>query len=101
MIFVAGTMTLDPTDIPNFRRDVLAMIDQVRAEEGCHHYSLLVEDAESGLVNVLEQWTDDAALIAHLKQPWIVQFFGRHVGHLRASTVQVFDIAGVRPLPAM
>jgi len=101
MIFVAGTMTLDPAQIANFQRDVAAMIDQVRAEAGCHHYSLLVEDAKSGLVNVLEQWTDDAALIVHLKQPWILEFLARNGPHLRASTVQVFDIAAARPLPAM
>ncbi len=85
MIFVAGTMTLPPEDIPDLQRDVLAMIDKVREEPGCHHYSILVEDAGAGLVNVLEQWADDAALIA--------------VHRLRASTVRVFDIAGSRPLP--
>jgi len=101
MIFVAGTMTLDPADIANFERDVRDMIGQVRKESGCHHYSLLVEDADAGLVNVLEQWTDDDALIAHLQQPWIVAFFSRHVAYLRASTVKVFDIAGERPLPGL
>jgi quinol monooxygenase YgiN len=99
MIFVAGTMTLDAGDIASFQRDVRAMIDRVRAENGCGHYSLLVEDAEAGIVNVLEQWTDDAALAVHLKQPWIVEFLARHGPHLRASTVRVFDIAGSRPLP--
>jgi quinol monooxygenase YgiN len=101
MIFVAGTMTLDPEDIPGFQRDVREMIAKVRAEAGCHHYSLLVEDADSGVVNVLEQWTDDASLVTHLQQPWIREFFARHVGHLRASTVRVFDIAGSRPLPGV
>jgi quinol monooxygenase YgiN len=100
MIFVAGTMTIDPADIASFERDVRAMIGKVRNEAGCQHYSLLVEDAAAGIVNVLEQWTNDGSLIAHLKQPWIVEFFSRHVGHLRASTVQVYDIAGVRPLPS-
>jgi quinol monooxygenase YgiN len=99
MIFVAGTMTLPPEDIPDLQRDVLAMIDKVREEPGCHHYSILVEDAGAGLVNVLEQWADDAALIAHLKRPWILEFAGRYVHRLRASTVRVFDIAGSRPLP--
>jgi quinol monooxygenase YgiN len=101
MIFVAGTMTFDPAHLPNFQRDVAAMIETVRAEAGCHHYSLLVEDADVGIVNVLEQWTDDAALLVHLKQPWIQEFFGRHGGHLKASTVQIFDISGVRHLPGM
>lgn len=101
MIFVSGTMTLDPADIPAFQRDVLAMIAKVRGEAGCHHYSLLIEDAAAGLVNVHEQWIDDDALTVHLKQPWIVEFFGRHVAHLRNSTVRIFDVGGSRPLPAL
>jgi quinol monooxygenase YgiN len=101
VIFVAGTLTLDPAVVDDFRRDVAAMAGKVRAEDGCHHYSLLVEDAPAGVINVLEQWDDDAALNVHLRQPWIVEFFTRYVGHLRASTVRVFDIAGDRPLPGM
>jgi quinol monooxygenase YgiN len=101
MIFVAGTLTVDPAVVTSFQRDVAAMVGKVRAENGCRHYSLLVEDAAAGVINVLEQWDDDAALIVHLKQPWIVEFFNRYVGHLRASTVRVFDIAGERPLPGM
>jgi quinol monooxygenase YgiN len=73
MIYVAGTMNLDPAVIGNFQRDVAAMLDKVRAEKGCRHYALRVEDAKAGLVNVLEQWDDDAALIVHLKQPWITE----------------------------
>ncbi len=99
MIFVAGTLTLDPAHIVGFQRDVAAMIETVRAEAGCHHYSLLVEDADAGIVNVLEQWTDDASLLVHLKQAWIQDFLNRYGGHLKASTVQIFDISGVRPLP--
>jgi quinol monooxygenase YgiN len=101
MIFVAGTMTLNPTVLDGFERDVAAMIERVKSEPGCHHYSLLVQDPESGLVNVLEQWDDDEALKVHLAQPWIVEFFGRYVGHLQAHTLRVYDISGHRPLPGM
>ncbi len=101
MIFVAGTMTLDPAVIADFQHEVAAMIGRVRAEKGCHHYSLLVEDAAAGLVNVLESWDDDAALIQHLRQPWITAFFSRFAPAMRAHTIQVYDIAGARPLPGM
>ena len=45
MIFVAGTMTMNPEIIDDFKAEVAAMVDKVRAEDGCMHYSLLVEDA--------------------------------------------------------
>ena len=65
MIFVAGTMTMNPEIIDDFKAEVAAMVDKVRAEDGCLHYSLLVEDADKGLVNVLEKWRDDDALLVH------------------------------------
>ncbi len=101
MIFVAGTMTINPAVIDAFAVDVAAMVDKVRAEAGCQHYSLLVEDAAAGLVNVHEQWADDAALVMHLQQPWITAFFNRYSGEMRASSVRICDIAGERPLPGM
>ena len=101
MIFVAGTMNMNPAIIGEFVRDVAAMRPKVLVEPGCGHYSLLVEDEATGLVNVLEQWDDDDSLKLHLGMPWIVEFFTKYVGHMQASTVQVFDIAGARPLPGM
>jgi quinol monooxygenase YgiN len=101
MIFVAGTLTVNPTLLPQFQRDVAAMAPQVRQEQGCHHYSLLTEDARTGLVNVLEQWADDAALGTHLTQPWVVEFYNKYVSHLLALNVKVYDISGERSLPGM
>jgi quinol monooxygenase YgiN len=100
MIFVQGTMNMEPSCIPDFVADVAAMIDQVRAEDGCSFYSLLIEDEATGLVNVIEQWRDDEALIVHLAMPWIATFFAKYSPKMLASTVQIFDVAGApRPLP--
>jgi quinol monooxygenase YgiN len=102
MIFVQGTMTMDPAIIDQFVVDVAEMCPKVLTEDGCLHYSLLVEDAATGLVNVIEQWRDDDALKVHFTMPWISGFFAKYVGHMQASTVQIFDIAGApRPLPEM
>jgi quinol monooxygenase YgiN len=101
MIFVAGSMNMKPETIDGFVRDVAAMRPKVLTEPGCIHYSLLVEDAATGLVNVLEQWSSYEALVEHLTMPWIVEFFGKHGGNMTASTIQVYDIAGSRPLPSM
>eukprot|EP01041_Mallomonas_annulata_P029380 gene29380-51365_t len=56
MIFVQGTMNMEPSCMDDFRRDVANMIEKVKAEDGCLFYSLLVEDEATGLVNVIEQW---------------------------------------------
>jgi quinol monooxygenase YgiN len=101
MIFVAGTLTVNPAFVADFQQDVAAMAGRIRQERGCFHYSLLAEDARTGVINVLEQWSDDAALALHLKQPWIVEFFNKYAGHLLAVNVKVYDISGERALPAM
>lgn len=94
-------MTLNPSVLEDFKRDVAEMLSSVKAENGCHHYSLLVEDEGGGVVNVLEQWDDDAALITHLAQPWITTFFSRYSGHMLSHTLKIYDIAGARPLPGL
>lgn len=100
MIFVQGTMNLEPGCMAEFEQDVAAMIDRVKAEDGCSFYSLLVEDAATGLVNVVEQWRDDAALAVHFTMPWIAEFFAKYSPKIQGSTVQIYDVAGApRPLP--
>jgi quinol monooxygenase YgiN len=100
MIFVQGTMDMDPACIAEFEADVAAMVDKVRTEDGCEHYALLVENTATGRVQVTERWRDDAALGVHFTQPWIAEFFGKYSGKMLASTVQIWDISGApRPLP--
>ncbi len=99
MIFVAGTMMMNPAIIDEFETRVAEMQEQVRAENGCLHYSLLVEDKATGKVNVMEIWEDDDALGVHFTQPWIGAFFERFSPEMLDSTVQIYDISGTRPLP--
>lgn len=102
MIFVQGTMNMDPACIADFKADVAAMVEKVRAEDGCLHYSLLVEDDATGLVQVTEAWRDDDALKVHFTMEWIGTFFAKFSPHMKASTVQIYDVAGdPRPLPGM
>lgn len=99
MIFVAGTLTLDPSMITQFEADVAAMRPKVLEEDGCRHYSLLAEDRAGGVINVLEMWDDLESLKVHLKQPWIVEFFNKYVNHIKGMDSQVYDIAGSQPIP--
>ena len=102
MIFVAGVMMLNPAKVDAFEADVAAMIDDVRGEDGCLHYSLVVEDKAAGRINVHEQWRDDEALVAHFGQSHIQDFFAQHSPELRDTTVQIYDIDGEpRPLPGI
>jgi quinol monooxygenase YgiN len=101
MIFVAGTITIDPTVVADFQEDVAAMRPKVLQEQGCRHYSLLAEDAAGGVMNVLEMWNSEEDLKIHLKQPWIVQFFNKYVGSIKDMTAQVYDSGEGRAIPQM
>ena len=98
MIILAGTMTFDPADIAGFSQAVRNMAGEVRAEDGCIHYSLLVEDAAVGVVNVSEIWRDDAALHAHLAQPWTTSFFAQFGSRAKDISVLIYDVSGTRRL---
>ena len=101
MIIIAGDMTMSPEILTDFKRDVAEVRRQSLTEDGCRHYSLLVEDAATGVVNVVEIWDNDDALLAHFKQPWTVGFFQKYAEHMQASTLKIYDVAGERALPEM
>ena len=98
MIIVAGTIRLDPADISAFHAAVRDMAGQVRAEDGCLHYSLLPEDPELGTINVTEMWRDEPALRVHLGQPWITAFMQRFGSIAKEMNINIYDVASVRPL---
>lgn len=102
MLFIIGTMTMTPDVLDDFARDIAEMRPKVLAEAGCQHYSLLVEDKAAGIVNVVEGWSDDAALGVHLAQPWVVEFSRKYMPHVLAHSLAIHDVAGQpRPLPGM
>jgi quinol monooxygenase YgiN len=98
MIFVAGYLMLDPAHIDAFEKAATALAEDVRREDGCIHYSLLVEDRARGRINVLEMWRDEAALRVHLALPHIVEFANRFVPHIKDGTAQLYDAVNPRPL---
>lgn len=98
MIIVAGAIRIEPAQVPAFEQAVAEMVDRVRQEDGCRHYSLLAEDRAAGLINVVEIWEGEPALRAHLAQPWITDFYARFSPHIREMNVPIHDVAGVRPL---
>ncbi|HZU64843.1 MAG TPA: putative quinol monooxygenase [Novosphingobium sp.] len=99
MIFVAGTLSIDPAQLDAFAADVAEMRPKVLEEEGCRHYSLLVEDAAKGEINVLEIWDSEEHLKVHLTMPWITTFFNRYSPHITGMTAQVYDAANPRAVP--
>ncbi len=53
------------------------MISASRAEDGCLAYSYALDVLDDGLVHVVEQWRDQAALDAHFDTPHLQQWRSR------------------------
>lgn len=98
MIILVGGMTFDPADLVAFEVAVARLVPTVRAEDGCHHYSLLTEDRAAGRVQVTEIWRDEAALRVHLAQKWVVDFLSVFGPKARAIAVTQYAVSGSRAL---
>jgi quinol monooxygenase YgiN len=86
MLHVVATITLHRGAREAFLVEFLAIVPEVRAEDGCLEYGAAV-DLPSGLgaqppvrddvVVVVEKWRDLAALRAHLEAPHMTSYRAR------------------------
>jgi len=99
MLLVLGRLTINPDVIDDYEADLTKMIPKVLTEDGCRYYSLVIENKDKGIVSVSELWDDEAALLKHFTQPWIVDFVTKFGAQIQASTLKVFDASNERDLP--
>jgi quinol monooxygenase YgiN len=83
MLHVVATITLHPGSRERFLEEFLAIVPEVRAEDGCVEYGAAVDvptglaaqpPLRSDVVVVVEQWRDLAALQAHLVAPHMMAY---------------------------
>ncbi len=56
------------------RREILALVDPTRAEEGCLNYDLHVSADDPGIFVLYENWKSKADLDQHLATPYLERF---------------------------
>lgn len=100
MIGIMGTLTMTAEAMKTYTADMNAMVEEVRAEDGCVFYSVLVENHEAGLVSISEIWRDEAAWAVHFQQPWTTAFFEKYGPQMIGSTLQMYDMSNQRDLPS-
>lgn len=100
MIILMGRLTIKPDVAKAYSEDVEDMSKKVVAEDGCLYYSLVVEDAEKGIVSVSEIWRDEPALFVHWGQPWVTEFLEKYGSAVTGSTLQMYDGSNQRDLPS-
>ncbi|GAA2301452.1 putative quinol monooxygenase [Streptomyces violaceusniger] len=94
-IIVAGRVFVPPGDVETFIAEARATYPVAAANPGNALISFSVEDAATGTVTVLEQWTSQEALDRHLATPEVMALFAKWSPHMR-NEVRKFDALNER-----
>lgn len=69
---VVAHLISKPDTIEQTREVLLGLIEPTRAEDGCIAYELFQNNGDPTDFTFVEEWTDDAALDAHLESPHLI-----------------------------
>lgn len=105
MLAILGHARADPESLPALRPALAAMMAASRAEPGCLHYALAIEDeggaGQPAVIAISECWADAAALEAHFRAPHMAEFTRSAGGLLRDLEVRLYRIAEELPFPSI
>ena len=76
-LHVVAHLTAKPDKIDETRAMLVSLIAPTHAEEGCIRYELFRNNADPAQFTFIEEWTDNAALVAHLDTPHVQAAFAR------------------------
>ena len=77
MYTIIGTVTARPETRDELATLLMAQVAPTRAEAGCINYDLHVDAADPCVFIFYENWTDRAALDAHLAMPHLQPLFSQ------------------------
>ena len=76
-VTIIGTVTARPETRDELATLLMAQVAPTRAEAGCINYDLHVDAADPCVFIFYENWTDRAALDAHLAMPHLQPLFSQ------------------------
>ncbi|GAA1594383.1 putative quinol monooxygenase [Actinoplanes couchii] len=76
-VAVYGVIRIRPDRDGDFRALITATVPQVRAETGYEQYEVHDVTGEPGAYAFYERWSSGLALAAHVRQPFMLDYFGR------------------------
>ena len=74
MIIVTGQARFADGEIARIKDALEKNIAATRAEAGCARYSYAVDLSDPNLVHVVEEWSDEEAVAAHMAAPHMAEF---------------------------
>ena len=99
MLAISARIELAPKDAPAYIAAAQKIIAPTRAESGCQLYAIGVDISLSNVIWITEQWTSEAALMAHLSTPHIVEFM-TYCGTVEITDMGIikYDVSAAGPL---
>lgn len=97
MLIVTGYMNVDPADLGDFIADLKVLAVATRQRAGNIFYDVAVADPHAGQLLIVERWSDQSALSAHLDAPETAAFVNRWQGRMRGD-IRKFDALNERGL---
>ncbi|MCL6709485.1 antibiotic biosynthesis monooxygenase [Pseudomonas sp. R2.Fl] len=97
MLIVTGSMYLDPADLPQFLGDLHVLAVATRQRAGNISYDAAVDDPRAGRLLILERWSDQAALSAHLDAADTIAFVNRWQERMHGD-IRKYDASNERGL---
>lgn len=88
MYTIIGTVTARPETREELASLLMALVAPTRAEAGCINYDFHVDAADPCVFVFYENWTDRAALDAHLAMPHLQPLFSQ-LDRLLACPVEI------------
>ena len=85
-VHVVARITARPDSVTQLQAVLTALLEPTRREAGCRSYVLLHNQADPTDFTFIEEWTDAAALDAHL-----------HTPHLQAALAQAVNLLTTDP----
>ena len=73
MIIVTGRVRFAEGEIERLRPAFRKNIEATREEAGCARYAYGVDVADPNLLHVVEQWSDEEAVDAHMNTPHMAE----------------------------
>lgn len=77
IVRVVARITVQPDKIDEVKSILLDLVVPTRQEKGCISYQLLQNKADPGDFTVVEEWTSDSAIDAHLITPHVQDAFSK------------------------
>jgi len=100
MILACGKVIFRSDAVKALEASLLAYVKECRKSDGCHRFSMAIEDKSTGEVAVCEIWESDEAMAEHLKKPFVKDFIAKFGPAITTADLQRYDISTARAAPS-